>query len=161
MFWGSWFIDPQQKTEKEPRMEPEKDSYEILFNDFGGGQLGPGRSLLLAGEVEVNAFAQGAPQRFTKCRDRFRERGDLGHLSFCGPTSHSSVTYLSVCLKRVKICPSYVYCLLPKSIFCGADIGSTIALDQCFPTFWCLRSLQEKTKFAPPSGETIAICFKI
>jgi len=22
-----------------------------------------------------------------------------------------------------------------KSIFCGADFGSTIALDQCFPTF--------------------------
>jgi len=37
-------------------------------------------------------------------------------------------------------------CAVPpqKSIFCGADFGSTIALDQCFPTFLGLRSLQEK-----------------
>jgi len=32
----------------------------------------------------------------------------LGHLSFWDHTSHAGVTYLSVCLKRVKICPSYV-----------------------------------------------------
>ena len=54
-------------------------------------------------------------------------------------------------------------CVVPpqKSIFCGADFGSTIALDQCFPTSLDLRSLQEKIKFAEPSGDPIAICFKI
>ena len=59
-------------------------------------------------------------------RDGFRERGALGHLRFWGP--HASVTYLVACLKNVKVCPSYVF--TPQNFFfCGAEFGSTIALN--------------------------------
>ena len=59
---------------------------------------------------------------------------------------HASVTYLAVCLKSVKVCPSYVQCA-SKSIFCCADFGSSIALD-----------LQQKLKpFLHSSKEQMAL----
>ena len=39
-------------------------------------------------------------------RDEFMERRALVHLIFLAP--HAGETYLAVCLKSVKVCPSYV-----------------------------------------------------
>jgi len=43
--------------------------------------------------------------------------------------SHAGVTHLAICLKSVKVCPSYVWGPLNDLFFCGADFGSTTALD--------------------------------
>ena len=59
-------------------------------------------------------------------RDGFRERGALGHLSFWGPTQVWPIW--PFVWKAWKYAP--LVCSAPsKSIFCGADFGSTIALD--------------------------------
>jgi len=59
-------------------------------------------------------------------RDWFRERGALGHLSFCGPTQVWPIWLLV--WKALKYAP-LVCSALSKYIFCCADFGSTIALD--------------------------------
>jgi len=76
-------------------------------------------------------------------RDAFRERGALGRLSFWGP-----MQVLSVWLFVWKRESMPVLCVVPpqQSIFCGADFGSTIAVD-----------LQQKLKTFLHSYEQIAI----
>jgi len=59
-------------------------------------------------------------------RDRFRECGALGHLSFWGPTQCDLFDRLSG--KRESM-PLLCVVRPQKSMFCGSDFGSTIALD--------------------------------
>jgi len=64
---------------------------------------------------------------FITSRDGFRKRGALGYLSFWAPRNCD--LFGRLCEKRAwKYAP--LVCSTPsKSIFCGADFGSTIALD--------------------------------
>jgi len=71
------------------------------------------------------------------CQGRISERGALGHLSF--RWLQAGVTYLAVCLKSVKRCPSYVWCPLKYlSLLC--ELWFYICLRcsteiKIFPTF--------------------------
>jgi len=55
------------------------------------------------------------------------------------------MTYLAVYLKNVKVCPSYVWFPLKKSIFRCSDYGSTIALDLQQTSKPFLHSSKEQT----------------
>jgi len=80
----------------------------------------------------------------TTVRDGFRQRGTLGHLSFGVPRRCDLFGHLSEKHESM-----HLLCVEPpqKSIFCGADFGSTTALD-----------LQQKLKpFLHSSLEQMAI----
>jgi len=72
-------------------------------------------------------------------RDGFREHGSLDHLSFWGPTQVWPIW--PFVWKAWKYAP-LVCSALSKSIFCGVDFRSTIALD-----------LQQKLKPFPHSSK--------
>ena len=78
---------------------------------------------------------------FSKVRDGFKERGALGHLSFGAPRKCDLFGRLSEKHKSMTL--SWVV-PFQKSIFCGSDIGSTIALDLQHKLKTFLRSFQKQ-----------------
>ena len=80
---------------------------EYLIRNTGTGSDGRSCHLshCLGQNFELARYSKRVGFLPHRCRDRFRERGALGHLNFWGPTQ---VSYLAVCLKNVKVFPSYV-----------------------------------------------------
>jgi len=126
-------------------------SYQTLFRSLPMNLGNYRKSIISSASGRDGIFAKSpwcgtSRQSALLCRDGFRERGALDHLSFWGPAQVWPIS--PFVWKAWTYAP--LACSAPsKYIFCGADFGSTIALD-----------LQQKLKpFLHSSKEQMALGF--